>query len=124
LTNAWNDTGGSVVNAIQTGTVCLRNPLGGDNDNGNCHTELSTTQGGLALGAAATVVSGGSAAFLEGGTAAFFDSAGTVVGLAGSETDLPACFQGDTASCIGFGLGGVGAAAGLPLVVCQPHGTR
>lgn len=45
---------------------CLRNPFGGNNDNGGCHTTLSTSQGVKALAVtaavAATVVTVGAAA--------------------------------------------------------------
>lgn len=30
---------------------CIRDPMSGDNDNGGCHTTLSSSQGGTACGA-------------------------------------------------------------------------
>jgi uncharacterized protein RhaS with RHS repeats len=54
--------------------LCLRNPFGGDNNNGGCHTLLSTSQGEKALAVtgavAAVVVTAGLAAPEEGGAAA------------------------------------------------------
>ena len=69
-TSAWNATGGRAVHAVQHSGLCLRNPLGGDNGNGGCQTPLSTTEGGLALGAISILATGGVAALPEGGIAA------------------------------------------------------
>lgn len=41
------DAGGLGIN-LPFG-LCLRNPFGGDNNNGGCHTLLSTSQGEKAL---------------------------------------------------------------------------
>jgi len=49
--------------------LCVRNPLGGDNNNGNCHTQLSTKQGAAAVAATvavgAIIVTAGAAAPVE-----------------------------------------------------------
>ena len=40
---AWDATAGKAVNYVQTANLCLRAPWGGNNNNGGCHTTLSTS---------------------------------------------------------------------------------
>ena len=39
----WDATAGKAVNYVQTANLCLRAPWGGNNNNGGCHTTLSTS---------------------------------------------------------------------------------
>lgn len=54
---AWEATGGNAVNWAQTRN-CVRNPFGGDNNNGGCGTTLSTSQGGKLIAGTVLVVGG------------------------------------------------------------------
>ena len=113
-TSAWNATGGRAVHAVQHSGLCLRNPLGGDNGNGGCQTPLSTTEGGLALGAISILATGGVAALPEGGIAAgIIGGVGIGSGLAAAFADAGPCSRGNGEACLAAGLGTVGALGGL-----------
>jgi RHS repeat-associated protein len=113
-----------VAGAVSHATgLCIRNPGGGDNGNDNCSTALSTSQGvagvGIALGAGATIASGGalagaSAPLLGLGSSTALASAGGFAGVTAAMLDKPACDRGNRLACAGMWLGITGAAAGGP----------
>jgi RHS repeat-associated protein len=87
--------------------LCLRNPFGGDNDSGGCHTTLSTSQGGIALGAVGIIASGGALlAPIGAGTAAVaLGWAGVAAGGAAVAEDVGPCVHGNQLSRVAVGLG-------------------
>jgi RHS repeat-associated protein len=99
--------------------LCLRNPFGGDNDNGGCQTALSTSQGekyaGLALGAGAAITGVGAIADAGyfGLSSLSLSGLSFAGGAAAGGLDLPGCTSGDRVACAGMilGLSGAGAAA-------------
>lgn len=107
---------GDIHNALPN---CVRNPFGGDNNNGGCHTTLSTSQGetaiGVALGAAALVTGVGALADAEalGGSLAL-GGISVVSGAAAGGLDLGSCIEGNELACVGAGLGISGALAAAP----------
>lgn len=113
-TSAWNATGGRAVHAVQHSGLCWRNPLGGDNGNGGCQAPLSTTEGGLALGAISILATGGVAALPErGGAAAAIGWVGIGSGALAVGGDAGPCLHGNVEACFAAGLGTVGGLGGL-----------
>ena len=102
---AWDATAGKAVNYVQTANLCLRAPWGGNNNNGGCHTTLSTSQG-VQLVAATVVTAVGTVATLGLGDVVF-------AGIAG---DLA---SGTLLGSVYAGIGAVGAwsVLGLPVAV-------
>jgi len=101
------------------GTLCLRNPLGGNNNNGGCGTTLSTSQGvtaiGITLGEASAVTGVGALVDAEAlGGSAVLGGLSVGSGLGAGALDLPGCLQGNKAACVGAFLGLAGASAGAP----------
>ena len=96
---------GDIHNALPN---CARNPFGGDNGNGGCESYLSTSQGvtgiGIALGAGATVLSGGalagvSAFGMERATSSLvIGGAGLTLGGGAVGRDWPECQSGSVAA--------------------------
>lgn len=121
VVNAAVDTTESAVSDFRS--LCIRDPRGGDNDNGGCHTTLSTSQGrtgiGIALGAGATLT--GVGAFADVGIFGLSSGALSTVsfvgGVGAGALDGPACLGGDRVACVGAGLGVVGGFGGLPDLV-------
>lgn len=101
------------------GTLCVRNPFGGNNNNGGCGTTLSTSQGvtaiGITLGAASAVTGVGALVDAEAlGGSAVLGGLSVGTGLGAGSLDLPGCLQGNKAACVGAFLGLAGASAGAP----------
>ena len=89
---------------------CFRNPFGGNNDNGGCHTQLSTSEGGLALGAVGVIASGGALALPEAAAATAWGVTalgvtGVISGGLAAGADYGPCTQGNGEACFAFGLG-------------------
>lgn len=108
--------GGAISSALPT---CVRDPFGGNNNNGGCQTTLSTSQGvtgiGIALGAASIITGVGAFAgadALGGSSALGLISVGS--GSGAGFLDLGPCLQGNKAACVGADLGLSGAVAAAP----------
>jgi hypothetical protein len=109
---AWGDT-----------TSASSAPFGGDNNDGGCHTTLSTSEGvtaiGIAVGVGATIASGGSllGASAFGLSGASLSGVGVAAGFGAAGLDGPGCSRGERVACLGLFLGGTGALAGIPEII-------
>lgn len=108
------------VNEIDPSGLCNINPF----SSGNCAYEAAKTVtsyvsqhpvvDGVVLGAAA-VATGGASLVVEGTVAtAVLGGASIAGGIAATTLDASSCARGDTAACVGAGLGGASLALGAP----------
>jgi len=87
---------------------CVRNPFGGDNDNGGCHTTLSTSTGAKAVAVSAavgaTIATGGIAVGAIGGAAG-----GGTVAVAGGGVVAGTVISSEAVAAGAAAVGGLGA---------------
>jgi hypothetical protein len=90
--------------------LCGRNPFGGDNDNGGCHTTFSDRQAvGLSLGVVAAGTGAGAIFAGSTGAALGLGGASFLTGAGAAGLDEGPCRQGDSSACVGLYLGAGGA---------------
>ncbi|MGC1184983.1 MAG: RHS repeat-associated core domain-containing protein [Candidatus Dormiibacterota bacterium] len=121
---SWLSCVGQVINTVSEATgVCLRNPFGGNNNNGGCHTELSTAQartdigitltvGAVATGVGGLVAGATDAAVLESSAGAL-EASSITYGVGGGILDGLGCKSGSALACDAAVLDGLGLASGL-----------